>query len=183
MYKRQVLDDTDLTMNVEVTSEAFAEQLRATLQSTAGVGLRPGGEVAVSEPVLSLQEEILALQAELDALQDEIRRNVIFSRSSNALVDTAPPTLDKVIDAMDRYRRPVVEVGGHTDSRGSDSYNLELSKRRADAVVEYLIDGGMDAGRLNGVGYGEEDPVSPEETDEAYQLNRRVEFTALEKFQ
>lgn len=177
-----VLDDTDLTLNVEVTSEPFAEQLRATLQATAGVGLRPGGEVTVSEPALSLQEEILALQAELDALQDEIRKNVIFSRSSNALVDTAPPTLDKVVEAMDRYQRPVVEVGGHTDSRGSDSYNLELSKRRADAVVEYLIEGGMDASRLNGVGFGEEDPVSEEETDEAYQLNRRVEFTALEKF-
>ncbi len=178
-----VLDDTDLTMNVEVTSEAFAGQLRATLQSAAGVGLRPGGEVTVSEPVLSLEEEILALQAELDALQDEIRENVVFNRSSNSLAETAPPTLDKVIDAMDRYQRPVVEVGGHTDSRGTSSYNRELSERRADAVVDYLIAGGMDPNRLNGVGYGEDDPVSPEETDEAYRLNRRVEFTALEKFE
>lgn len=176
------LTDTDLTVNAEVTDAGLADRMRTAIAASTDLGLRPGGEVTVVEAELSLQEEIDALQAELDALQDEIRENVVFSRSSNTLGELAAGTLDKVVDAMNRYRRPVVEVGGHTDSRGSDSFNLALSQRRAEAVVNYLIGQGLAAERLNPVGYGETDPLSLDETEEAYQLNRRVEFIALESF-
>lgn len=176
------LTDTDLTVNAEVTDAVIGERIAAALEASTDIGLRPGGEIEVTEPELSLQEEIDALQAELDALQDEIQKNVVFTRSSNQLSDLAAGTLDKVVDAMDRYQRPVVEVGGHTDSRGSDSFNLALSQRRAEAVVNYLIGQGMAAERLNPVGYGESDPIADDETEEAFQRNRRVEFTALEAF-
>ena len=176
------LTDTDLTVNAAVADAALGDRIADAVADSTNIGLRPGGEVSVIEPELSLQEEIDALQAELDALQDEIRKNVVFTRSSNSLSELASGTLDKVVDAMDRYQRPVVEVGGHTDSRGTDSFNLSLSQRRAEAVVNYLISQGMAAERLNPVGYGESDPVTPDESEEAYQLNRRVEFTALESF-
>ena len=176
------LTDTDLTVNAEVADAGLADRITEAVAVSTDIGLRPGGEVTVVEPELSLQEEIDALQAELDALQDEIRENVVFTRSSNTLGELAAGTLDKVVDAMNRYRRPVVEVGGHTDSRGSNSFNLALSQRRAEAVVNYLIGQGLDAERLNPIGFGETEPLSTEENEEAYQLNRRVEFTALESF-
>jgi outer membrane protein OmpA-like peptidoglycan-associated protein len=70
-----------------------------------------------------------------------------------------------------------VEIGGHTDSKGSDEYNLKLSDARAASVVEYLVKTlGVDPARLTSRGYGEAKPVATNDTDEGRQLNRRVEF-------
>lgn len=75
-----------------------------------------------------------------------------------------------------------VEIAGHTDNTGSDEYNLELSKRRAQAVVDYLVTKhGVDRSLLMAKGYGEAKPVATNDTDEGRQLNRRVEFKVLEK--
>ncbi|MCB1733535.1 MAG: OmpA family protein, partial [Halieaceae bacterium] len=69
-----------------------------------------------------------------------------------------------------------VEVQGHTDDRGDDTSNLRLSQRRAEAVVEYLVNNGVDAGRLTARGYGELVPIEPNETKQGRAENRRVEF-------
>ena len=73
-----------------------------------------------------------------------------------------------------------VEIQGHTDSRGSDAYNLGLSERRAQAVVNYLVQElGIDASRLTAKGYGESRPVADNETDDGRAINRRVDFVIL----
>jgi len=77
-----------------------------------------------------------------------------------------------------------VELGSHTDSRGSKQYNQELSQKRADAVVEYLVNKGIDPERLIAKGYGESQPVNHcvdgvECTEEEYQRNRRTTFKIL----
>ena len=75
-----------------------------------------------------------------------------------------------------------IEVQGHTDSRGSDAYNLDLSNRRAAAVRTFLIDkGGVEPGRLVSKGYGESQPVDPAENIQAWATNRRVEFIILQE--
>ena len=74
-----------------------------------------------------------------------------------------------------------VRVEGHTDSRSSDSYNLELSQRRAEAVCDYLIQQGVDEGRLVPVGKGEREPIDTRENPDAWELNRRVEFMIEER--
>ena len=73
-----------------------------------------------------------------------------------------------------------VEVGGHTDSRGSDRYNLELSQRRSDAVRAFLIRRGVTEDRLIAVGNGEERPIADNETEEGREANRRVEFNLID---
>jgi outer membrane protein OmpA-like peptidoglycan-associated protein len=72
-----------------------------------------------------------------------------------------------------------VEVAGHTDSRGSDAYNMNLSQQRADAVRRYLIDKGVAADRLTAKGYGESKPIADNATDEGRFKNRRVELVPL----
>jgi hypothetical protein len=73
-----------------------------------------------------------------------------------------------------------VEISGHTDSHGPDSYNQSLSQRRAEAVRNILIKGGADANRVTAVGYGETKPLETNDTLEGKRLNRRIEFRILE---
>ena len=70
-------------------------------------------------------------------------------------------------------------MSAHTDSRGSDEYNIKLSGNRASSVVDYILSKGIPASRIISKGYGETKPVVPNDTDENMQLNRRVEFTIL----
>jgi outer membrane protein OmpA-like peptidoglycan-associated protein len=75
----------------------------------------------------------------------------------------------------------LIEVSGHTDERGDDAYNLDLSQRRAAAVVEYLTKKGVDPKRLEAQGYGETVPVNPAHNEKAWALNRRVEFLIMKR--
>lgn len=83
-----------------------------------------------------------------------------------------------VIDHPDVGR---VEIAGHTDNRGSDSYNLDLSQRRADAVRAYLIRQGVPEERLVATGYGETRPIDPTDSDAAFEANRRVDFDLIDQ--
>ena len=73
-----------------------------------------------------------------------------------------------------------VEIGGHTDAKGSDDYNQRLSDRRACSVGRYLKGKGIEEGRMTPVGYGESKPIADNETDEGREQNRRVELRILE---
>lgn len=73
-----------------------------------------------------------------------------------------------------------VEIGGHTDDNGPDEYNLDLSKRRAQAVRNLLIKGGADGTRITAVGYGKTKPLAPNDNRQGRSLNRRTEFVILQ---
>ena len=72
-----------------------------------------------------------------------------------------------------------IEIGAHTDSKGSDNYNLKLSQRRATSVYEFLVANGINPARLEAHGYGERMPIASNSTDEGRQINRRVEFRII----
>ncbi len=97
---------------------------------------------------------------------------------------TLRPESSTELDALARLLRanPTlrVELGSHTDSKGSDAYNLTLSAERAKSVVDHLIAQGIAADRLVAKGYGESQPVGDNETESGRQLNRRTEFKILE---
>ena len=75
----------------------------------------------------------------------------------------------------------LVEIAGHTDSDGPQSTNLELSQRRAEAVVAYLVKEGVSADRLVAKGYGESTPIDSNSSSEGKANNRRVEFVILKQ--
>jgi OOP family OmpA-OmpF porin len=75
----------------------------------------------------------------------------------------------------------VVEVAGHTDSTGSETYNQGLSERRANSVKDYLTSQGVTATRLSAKGYGEAQPVASNDTKEGRAENRRVELIVLDR--
>ncbi|MGE5183992.1 MAG: OmpA family protein [Acidobacteriota bacterium] len=103
--------------------------------------------------------------------------SIDFEFDSAQLKDTSFHTLDAVVAALiDNPDIEKVEVGGHTDERGSAAYNLDLSKRRAASVVAYLVEHGIDAKRLSSRGFGLTQPIDSSHTEEAWAKNRRVEF-------
>ncbi|MEM6958396.1 MAG: OmpA family protein, partial [Myxococcota bacterium] len=74
-----------------------------------------------------------------------------------------------------------VEIQGHTDDQGTHEYNADLSQRRAESVKRWLVENGIDAGRLRARGYGETVPLVRDVTEEARAANRRVEFRIQER--
>ncbi len=87
--------------------------------------------------------------------------------------------LDRVVKMLAENPAVEIEMSAHTDSRGSDEYNVKLSANRAKSVMDYIISKGIASTRIISEGYGETKPVVPNDTDENRQLNRRVEFTIL----
>ena len=88
----------------------------------------------------------------------------------------AETQLDRLIDALDSTQGRNVVVEGYTDSQGSDSNNLALAQRRADAVRNYLVHNGFPADQVQAHGIGEGSPVASNETSEGRANNRRVEI-------
>ncbi|HTR56053.1 MAG TPA: OmpA family protein [Kofleriaceae bacterium] len=109
-------------------------------------------------------------------------RSIEFEFDSAKLKDSATPVLDSVVQALiDNPDIRLVEVQGHTDERGDDAYNMDLSIRRAASVREYLESHGIAASRLISHGYGETRPLDKAHTEEAWAKNRRVEFVIQDR--
>lgn len=105
--------------------------------------------------------------------------NLYFDFDKSTLRAESKNELENAIRWLQANPSVRIEVGGHTDSKGSDEYNIRLSQRRAQAVVNYLVAGGIDPSRIVAYGYGERMPIASNATDEGRQLNRRVEFKIL----
>jgi len=105
--------------------------------------------------------------------------NITF-RSASAQLDAASNALlDNLYDIVRRCPGMIIEVGGHTDSDGSDATNLALSERRAAAVIEYLAAKGIEPERMVARGYGEAMPIVPNTSSENKARNRRIEFQTI----
>jgi outer membrane protein OmpA-like peptidoglycan-associated protein len=107
--------------------------------------------------------------------------DVLFDFDKFNLTDSARKDLDEVYVLLKKNKAMYLEVQGHTDSRGKDDYNVNLSKNRAEAVVGYLVKKGIDKSRLEIKYFGATKPVSTNDSDEGRAKNRRVEFRVLKK--
>ncbi len=105
-----------------------------------------------------------------------VLRGVNFEFDKATLTPDAKTLLDMVSDALLARTDIIIELDGHTDSKGSETYNQTLSQRRAESVKQYLVGRGVDAGRMTTVGFGESQPVADNATDEGREYNRRVEL-------
>lgn len=113
----------------------------------------------------------------------EFSSNVLFGFDSSNLSADAKVNLDKLVKILNVYPDTDIEVQGHTDSKGSQSYNQSLSESRAGAVSEYLYNNGISNTRIRTKGFGENMPKYDNNTENGRSQNRRVEFliTANEK--
>ena len=108
-----------------------------------------------------------------------VLQGVEFDYDKATLRPEAAAILDKTAASLATWQNANIEVAGHTDSQGSDDYNMKLSQDRAEAVRNYLISKGIAADRLTAKGYGESKPVADNATEEGRTQNRRVELQRL----
>ncbi len=106
-------------------------------------------------------------------------KNIYFDFDKTTLKSESFVELNKVVDFLKRNQSITIEISGHTDSKGSDTYNLNLSQGRSQSVVDYIISQGIEASRLQAQGYGESKPIDTNDTEPGRANNRRVEFTVL----
>jgi len=106
---------------------------------------------------------------------------LLFDFDSAVIKEEIYPVLNYTKEAFDAYPNMKVQVDGHTDSSGPEAYNQKLSERRAEAVMNYLVNTvGIAQDRLTAVGYGESRPAYANNTEERMAKNRRVEFTPIQ---
>ena len=123
-----------------------------------------------------LQDMVVRRNAETQALVVTLAGDFLFDTDSATLKPGAYPQLNRIARVLNDDPSTRILVKGHTDSRGSEAYNMELSQRRADAVRNALVQAGVNPSRLTTIGYGESQPIVGENSPAAWQQNRRVEI-------
>ncbi len=144
--------------------------------STTGIGKDP------AHPHQHFELEILL--EKIFKNKEIVLENIYYDFDKWDIRDDAKPTLNKLVKTLLLNPGIDIQIASHTDCRGKEAYNLELSQKRAQSVVEYLINHGIDAGRLSAKGYGESallvNCICSQCSEEAHQQNRRTTFKIIE---
>ena len=149
----------------------------------AGVGALAGGAVGyyMDRQEAKLREQLVNTGVQVVRQGDHIvlsmPGNITFATDSADLNSSFYSVLDSVALVLNEYEKTLIEVAGHTDNTGSDTYNQDLSVRRASGVADYLRSRKIVAMRMEAFGLGEKYPVADNSTPQGRQLNRRVELT------
>ena len=150
---------------------------------------REGGNGGYDIYTFELPEEIRSDSANYLATVDVVElthgdavvlQNIQFEYNSSALTEDSQQGIQMLTEFLQRNPDLKVELAGHTDNVGSESYNLKLSFERADSVRNALIAHGIEGSRLTAKGYGASRPVAPNDTDEHRALNRRTEMIIID---
>ena len=129
--------------------------------------------------------QLRSLVAEITNIKETSRglvislSDILFDVNQATLKPGAANNVQKIAAILNQYPNYNISVEGHTDSQGSDAYNQSLSERRAAAVLQQLVAGGVAASRISSKGFGESQPVASNDTPAGRQQNRRVEVVVL----
>lgn len=151
----------------------------------AGVGAIAGGAIGnyQDRQERALRERMAGTGVDVVRNGDNITlnmpENITFGFDRSDLQSQFYPVLDNVANTLREYNQTIVEVAGHTDSKGTDAYNQALSERRAASVGNYLMSKGLMRDRFILVGAGESRPVASNDTESGRAQNRRVEITLV----
>lgn len=163
-----------ISTNVDLTTAANSSEATENIQMQSlddllGDDLEMTGNTGLLYDAFSLQ-----------AKRKIKMNNLFFEYNKWDLLPISFPELDRIVYFLNNYPIQKIEIAGHTDSIGRDAYNERLSKKRADAVVNYFVSKGIKKEMLVAVGYGKTKPVESNETEEGRRKNRRVELVILE---
>lgn len=154
----------------------------------AGLGALAGGVIgnqvgkSMDEQEAAMRRELAAVEAaniqrNADVLAVTFKSDFLFAVGSANLNSGAFTEISRVSRVLNQYPDTSILVAGHTDSTGSEQFNMDLSMRRAENVKNALIGGGVNPDRISTVGYGESAPIADNSTESGKQANRRVVIT------
>lgn len=169
----QTKEDLDRTQTAKTEAAVAAEADKMAVQQQA---LLDDAEKRAADAQAELAK-VAALKEETRGLVITLSGSVVFASNQATILPGAQSRLNQVAEALmstDKHRHLTVE--GHTDSRGSDAYNMQLSQRRADSVRSYLISRGYPSGSIEARGIGEVRPIADNSSPEGRSNNRRVEI-------
>ena len=181
----EVRDVADFGVNIRsgqmrlsgnVSDRETGRDLAIAATEIAGDKLGVLNNFAVNNVTITDTNEDLMAQSLLQELEALPTGSIVFNKNSTTLTDDAKDVLQDVAAAILGYSDLVVEIAGHTDTSGDAVRNLSLSKQRAEAVRDYLVEIEVPASRLSPIGYGETAPIRDNETDAGRAANRRIEF-------
>jgi outer membrane protein OmpA-like peptidoglycan-associated protein len=138
---------------------------------------RGEGTVVFTRP--KLPETVVVEEYDIEEGSSIVLENIFFEFNKTKLLPSSFEELDKVVEFVLNNDIKLIEISGHTDSKGSESYNQKLSEGRAKSVMEYLISQGIESDRITFKGYGESKPIDTNKTEEGQARNRRVEFKII----
>jgi outer membrane protein OmpA-like peptidoglycan-associated protein len=183
----EIIDNEKNELISELTSDSISGQYFITLSAGKkyGISVNSKGYLFYSEyidiPITAKYEEIekdieiipISLGVKL------VLKNIFFATNKSELQPQSYVELGFVVKLLKENPTIKIEISGHTDNVGRIDKNMKLSQERAKSVVNYLIGNGIEPSRLTAKGYGPNQPVAPNNTDEGRQLNRRVEFKVI----
>ncbi|QMU62273.1 MAG: OmpA family protein [Gammaproteobacteria bacterium] len=185
-------DGREIVLTGLVSNEVVRRQAEEYARKVYGVRTVDNKlSVAAPEPVVEpdknpepvkkvIQQPKLEVLPEFTCQQDFnalLSSNGIHFATNSADIDpSSNRLLNDLIEVANQCPEAKIEIGGHTDSSGSNAHNLRLSQARASSVMDYLAANEIDAIRLTAVGYGENNPIADNESDEGKAKNRRIEF-------
>jgi OmpA-OmpF porin, OOP family len=169
-----IIDGRSLVLTGRVSSEQAKGIILRTVAPITSLGLELEDHLLASAPTAAH----LSLQAKLNEILS--RNRIDFDSNQSTLTARGRAVLDQLVPVLQRSPRASIEIGGHTDGFGAPAYNMELSRRRAEAVRQYLVNRGL-PNRFTAVGYGASKPRSTGITQDALRRNRRIELLVQEQ--
>ncbi len=184
---QQMIEDSQQKRQ-QLLLSAREEELRTA--TTKALAAETRAEMAMAEAEAAKQK-LQQAKAEAEMLADKLTElkakqsergivltleDIVFAYNSDQLQRGGERTIGRIAEFLQQYDKRKVLIEGHTDSRGSDSYNLQLSERRAAAVKRSLVAAGVSEDRISTSGLGEQYPVATNDSDEGRAKNRRVEL-------
>ena len=176
-------DETEIGVN-RVSQGSYKVSFRAPSETNYSITIEREGSMFKNEEILipgmGLEEKNIIKNYELSKIEigfSSVLRNIYFDFDKATFKMESYTELTKLLRLLKENATSIVEISGHTDSKGSTEYNIELSQRRANAVVDWLVKKGIDRSRLSAKGYGETKPLaSNDDEKDGRELNRRTEF-------
>jgi outer membrane protein OmpA-like peptidoglycan-associated protein len=154
----------------------------------AGIGAALGGTAGgffanyMEKQEMAMRQQLAgvegaSIQRDAEVLAVTFKSDVLFDVNSYAIKPGGHDELQRVAQVLNNYPQTNILIAGHTDSTGSESYNQQLSQRRAESVKNALTGYGVAPMRLTTIGYGETKPIASNATEAGRQMNRRVAIT------
>ena len=169
-----------------ILGQAIGGDTEATLWGTAigaalgGLGGAGAGKMMDNQEQEMRQalasSEAASVRREGDMLAVMFKSDMTFDFNSATVRPGLYTEIDRVASVMQRYPQTLIRVEGHTDNVGTEVYNMDLSRKRAQAVSDLLVQRSISSQRVNIIGFGEANPIASNNSETGRQMNRRVEI-------